>query len=124
MAQHGVPDIWSSPLATFSSGKGDCEDYTIAKLAALLLAGIPARDLRLMLVRNVRSREAHAVLATRLDDHWLILDNSRHLLLEDREVLWQYRPLAALALEPALRTYPEERAVLADAGLTRGLSRR
>ena len=55
MAQHGVPDIWSSPLATYSSGKGDCEDYAIAKLAALLLAGIPARDLRLMLVRNVRS---------------------------------------------------------------------
>jgi len=87
MAQHGVPDLWSSPLATFSSGKGDCEDYAIAKLAALLLAGIPARDLRLMLVRNVRSGEAHAVLAARLDDHWLILDNSGHLLLEDREVL-------------------------------------
>ena len=34
-AQYGVPDIWASPLMTFGSGAGDCEDYAIAKYVAL-----------------------------------------------------------------------------------------
>ena len=33
--QYGVPDIWASPLMTFGSGAGDCEDYAIAKYVAL-----------------------------------------------------------------------------------------
>jgi predicted transglutaminase-like cysteine proteinase len=111
VVQHGVPDVWSSPLATFGSGKGDCEDYAIAKFAALLLAGVPPQDLRLVLVRNLRLQEAHAVLAARLGDRWIILDNRRLLLLEDRDVLWQYRPMAAFALELMARTYAQSRAV-------------
>ena len=111
VVQHGVPDVWSSPLATFGSGKGDCEDYAIAKFAALLLAGVPPQDLRLVLVRNLRLQEAHAVLAARLGDRWVILDNRRLLLLEDRDVLWQYRPMAAFALELMARRYAQSRAV-------------
>ncbi len=34
-AQHGEADRWSAPLATFATGKGDCEDYAIAKYVAL-----------------------------------------------------------------------------------------
>jgi predicted transglutaminase-like cysteine proteinase len=26
MTQHGVPDLWSAPIATLTSGQGDCED--------------------------------------------------------------------------------------------------
>ena len=92
MAQHGAADVWSSPLATFRSGKGDCEDYGIAKFAALLLTGVPAHGLRLT-VRNLEAHEAHAVLAAWLDDRWLVLDNPRFLLLDDREILTEYRPL-------------------------------
>src|SRR6478672_11120314 len=31
LAHHGRIDVWTSPLATLSSGSGDCEDYAIAK---------------------------------------------------------------------------------------------
>ena len=31
LAQHGAADVWSSPLVTFGSGAGDCEDYAIAR---------------------------------------------------------------------------------------------
>jgi predicted transglutaminase-like cysteine proteinase len=31
LAQHGIDDVWSAPLATFAAGVGDCEDYAIAK---------------------------------------------------------------------------------------------
>ena len=40
-AQHGEADRWSAPLATFATGKGDCEDYAIAKYVALREAGFP-----------------------------------------------------------------------------------
>ena len=38
--QYGVEDRWASPLTTFTSGRGDCEDYALAKYAALRAAGI------------------------------------------------------------------------------------
>ena len=39
LAQWGVTDRWSAPLATLASGRGDCEDYAIAKYVALREAG-------------------------------------------------------------------------------------
>lgn len=82
-AQHGEADRWSSPLETFATAKGDCEDYAIAKYVALREAGFPREDLRLMLVRDRAVRQDHAVLAARLDGRWLVLDNRRSELIED-----------------------------------------
>ena len=62
-ADDGADDVWSSPLATFARGAGDCEDYAIAKLAALRLAGVATEDLRIVVVRDVRAGEEHAVVA-------------------------------------------------------------
>src|SRR5262249_32179608 len=52
LLQYGVPDIWASPLMTFGSGAGDCEDYAIAKYVALIEAGLPQQDVRLIVVEN------------------------------------------------------------------------
>ena len=41
MAQWRVPDRWSVPLATLASGRGDCEDYAIAKYVALRERALP-----------------------------------------------------------------------------------
>ena len=86
LAQHGALDLWSATLATFSRGKGDCEDYAIAKYAILRAAGVPAEDLRIMLVRDLSVRQDHAVLAVLVNGKWLILDNRRSEILEDREI--------------------------------------
>jgi predicted transglutaminase-like cysteine proteinase len=94
-AQYGVVDRWSAPLATFATGKGDCEDYAIAKYAALIEAGFPHGDLRLVLVRDRAIRQDHAVLAARLDNRWLILD-SRHADLMDDGELRNYTPIFAI----------------------------
>jgi predicted transglutaminase-like cysteine proteinase len=91
LAQYGVLDFWSSPLVTFASGAGDCEDYAIAKFAALRLAGISPEDLRIVIMRDTISGEAHAVAAARLDGHWLMLDNRRMAMIEDAYVR-NYRP--------------------------------
>src|SRR4029079_6158042 len=94
-AQHGEADRWSAPLASFATGKGDCEDYAIAKYVALSEAGFPHEELRLVLFRDGSLRQDHAVLAARLDGHWLILDSRRPELVNDSEVT-NYMPLFAI----------------------------
>jgi len=95
LAQHGVPDLWSAPLASFTSGRGDCEDYAIAKYAILREAGVAADDLRFLLVRDMAVRQDHAVLAARHEGRWLILDNRHLALLEDTETK-HFMPMFAL----------------------------
>jgi predicted transglutaminase-like cysteine proteinase len=94
-SQHGEADRWSAPLATFATAKGDCEDYAIAKYVALREAGFPREELRLVLVRDRAVRQDHAVLAARLDDHWLILDNRQSQLIEDSDAS-SFTPLFAI----------------------------
>jgi predicted transglutaminase-like cysteine proteinase len=95
MIQHGEADRWSAPLATFATAKGDCEDYAIAKYVALREAGFPQDELRLVLVRDRAVRQDHAVLAARLDDHWLILDNRQSHLIVDSDAS-SFTPLFAI----------------------------
>src|SRR6267378_1748850 len=91
LAQYGEEDVWSSPLVTFASGAGDCEDYAIAKFVALRQAGISPDDLRIVVMRDTIHGEDHAVAAARLDSHWLTLDNRRMAMVEDAYVR-NYRP--------------------------------
>jgi predicted transglutaminase-like cysteine proteinase len=92
LAQFGQEDVWSSPLVTLYRGAGDCEDYAIAKFVALRMAGIPAEDLRIVVLADVIRGEGHAVAAVRLDGRWLILDNRRMAMVEDMAYR-NYRPL-------------------------------
>jgi hypothetical protein len=82
-------------LATFATAKGDCEDYAIAKYVALREAGFPVDELRLVLVRDRAVRQDHAVLAARLDERWLILDNRRQEPVEDADAS-SFTPLFAI----------------------------
>jgi predicted transglutaminase-like cysteine proteinase len=92
LAQFNQIDVWSSPLDTFGSGAGDCEDYAIAKYVALRVAGIPADDMRIVVMADTMRGEGHAVAAVRLDGQWLMLDNQRMAMVEDVNVR-HYRPL-------------------------------
>jgi predicted transglutaminase-like cysteine proteinase len=47
----GQIDYWASPLETMAQGRGDCEDYVIAKYYGLIAAGVPVSHLRLVYVR-------------------------------------------------------------------------
>ena len=79
----GQGDYWATLLETLAKGKGDCEDFTIAKYFTLLNADIPDEQLRLVYVKakiggmasNVT--QAHMVLAyyATPDADPLILDN-------------------------------------------------
>jgi predicted transglutaminase-like cysteine proteinase len=86
LAQWGVLDRWSPPLETFTTGRGDCEDYAIAKYVALTAAGVAAEDVKLIIVRNTAANEDHAVAAARLDGHWVVLDNRSLTLVADADM--------------------------------------
>jgi predicted transglutaminase-like cysteine proteinase len=64
----GQADYWASPLETLGQGRGDCEDYAIAKYFSLLAVGMPSAKLRLVYVRAQIGgpggvTQAHMVLA-------------------------------------------------------------
>ena len=64
----GQADYWASPLEALAKGRGDCEDYAIAKYFSLGAAGMPVARLRLVYVRAQLDdglAQAHMVLAYR-----------------------------------------------------------
>jgi predicted transglutaminase-like cysteine proteinase len=102
LAQYGQIDVWSSPLDTFASGAGDCEDYAIAKFVALRQAGVAPDDLRIVIMRDTIYGEDHAVAIARLDGRWLTLDNRRMAMVEDADVR-HYRPLFVIDQRGVMR---------------------
>lgn len=73
---YGVEDYWATPDEFFARG-GDCEDYVIAKYAALRLLGWPAERLRMAVVHDSSRDIMHAVLIVQLNGETYMLDN-RH----------------------------------------------
>lgn len=65
----GSADIWSA-----SASIGDCEDYVMAKRAALIRAGVPSSSLRIAYVKTRRG-EGHAILVVKTNGKDLVLDN-------------------------------------------------
>jgi predicted transglutaminase-like cysteine proteinase len=86
-AQWGVTDHWSPPFETLQSHRGDCEDYAIVKYVALLQAGLPHEDVRIIIVRNLLQKEDHAAVAARANRQWLILDSGRLALVRDTDMV-------------------------------------
>lgn len=79
----GQEDYWATPLQSLAAGRGDCEDYVIAKYTTLLAMGVQRSRLRLVYVRarmsDAPAPVAHMVLAYYATPgaEPLILDNLR-----------------------------------------------
>ncbi|MFW6345350.1 MAG: transglutaminase-like cysteine peptidase [Halomonas sp.] len=62
----GPEDYWATPLETMGQGRGDCEDYSIAKYITLKQLGVPGQQLRMIYVKARIGRsqitQAHMVL--------------------------------------------------------------
>lgn len=79
----GVPDYWATPLETMGRGRGDCEDFSIAKYISLRLLGVSDEKLRLIYVSAriggmfSQVTQAHMVLGyyPQPEAEPLILDN-------------------------------------------------
>ena len=90
--QYGVADRWSAASETLARGRGDCEDYALAKLALLRRAGFADRDLYFVVLKDLVRRADHAVLVVRSEGRFLVLDNGTDRLVDSAEVR-DYRPI-------------------------------
>lgn len=59
----GQDDFWATPAQAISRGRGDCEDFAIAKYFSLVRMGVPSEKLRLTFVKALKQNQAHMVLA-------------------------------------------------------------
>ena len=94
--QYGRADVWSAAAETMRRGRGDCEDYAIAKLQMLRRAGFADGDLYLSIVKDLVTRQDHAVLVVRAEGRMIVLDNGTEELM-DSERLHDYRPVLTFA---------------------------
>ena len=85
-------DVWQGASDTLRKGRGDCEDYAIAKLQMLRAAGVADRDLYLVIVRDLVRRADHAVLVVRSEGRMLMLDNGTDRI-GDAAAMQDYRPM-------------------------------
>ena len=90
--QFGVADRWSSASSTLTRGRGDCEDYALAKLALLRRAGFADRDLYFVVLKDLARRADHAVLVVRSGGRFLVLDNGTDRMIDSAEIT-DYRPI-------------------------------
>lgn len=92
----GRADLWLGAADTLRSGRGDCEDFAIAKLQILRRAGFAEKDLYLVILRDTRRQADHAVLVARADGRLLVLDNGTNRIV-DSDTIPDYRPILTFA---------------------------
>ena len=95
---YGELDHWATPQESLSRAGGDCEDFAILKMTALLRAGVPANSMSLVVLRDSGRGVYHAVLAVATGSGNLILDNTRAEVAMDTD-LPDYQPLFSLGAE-------------------------
>lgn len=95
LAQYGVTDIWASPLMTFASGAGDCEDYAIAKFYSLRALGMDNTNLRIVVLQDMNLQIPHAILVAYLDGKYMVLDNQIPQVV-DASIIHHYRPFYSI----------------------------
>jgi len=90
----GVSDYWETP-AEFVSHGGDCEDFAIAKYAALKNLGIPENDLRLAIVQDTWKGIPHAILIVYTAEGVKFLDN-QYKTVKSADGFTRYRPIYSI----------------------------
>lgn len=90
----GGIDYWETPKEFFAKG-GECKDYSISKYFTLRILGWPSDKLWIIVLQDLNLNVTHAVLAAKLDDRTLILDNQVPDLV-DQSRIRHYRPIFGL----------------------------
>lgn len=90
--RRGQADQWAGADASLSRGRGDCEDYAIAKMQLLSALGLDRNRMFLVIARDLVRRADHAVLVVQVDDRFLVLDNMTDAVLDSNRIA-DYRPI-------------------------------
>nr|WP_245432618.1 transglutaminase-like cysteine peptidase [Mesorhizobium loti] len=99
-ATYGKLDYWATPEETLTRRSGDCEDFAILKMAALLEAGVPATSMSLVVLQDKKRNVFHAVLSVSTSTGTFILDSLSNKVVMD-SALPNYVPLYSFSTERA-----------------------
>lgn len=79
----GVSDYWGTRLEFIGKGKGDCEDYVIAKYFTLKELGVQTSKLFMTYAKSLTLKTSHVVLSYYKTEHSipLIMDNYNYKIL-------------------------------------------
>lgn len=81
-AVYGTGDYWAGARRTLRTGKGDCEDIALTKMALLAAAGIPRDAMILTVTRDLVRNQDHAVLIVRTGAGYRMLDDATDAVLD------------------------------------------
>jgi predicted transglutaminase-like cysteine proteinase len=122
-SQYGQNDHWATGVDSIRRGRGDCEDYALAKMQLLRAAGFSADDIYLSIVKDLVRRADHAVLVVRSEGRFLVLDNNTDRLVE-AGANQDYRPVFTYsATQSWTHGYRRESYAALGAGVGTGASR-
>ena len=99
-AVYGSLDHWAKPAEILNRGAGDCEDFAILKMTALIDAGVPAQSMSLVVLQDSQKGVFHAVLSVATGSGIFILDNVRNNVVKDTS-LPSYVPLYSFSTDRA-----------------------
>jgi predicted transglutaminase-like cysteine proteinase len=91
----GKSDYWATPAETFSKGRGDCDDYAIAKFESLKMLGFTENELRIVVLNDERKNILHAVLSVNINGANYILDNQARDVIADTQIAY-YSPIYSI----------------------------
>ncbi|MES0075360.1 transglutaminase-like cysteine peptidase [Mesorhizobium sp. M0058] len=97
---YGKLDYWAKPREILERRAGDCEDFAILKMAALLHAGIPAQSMSLVVLQDRKRGFFHAVLSVSTGSGVFILDSLSNVVSRDTD-LPTYVPLYSFSTDRA-----------------------
>lgn len=79
----GQSDYWATPTEFIGQGRGDCEDFSIAKYYSLIDTGIPASKLRLVYVRATQATPAGSIVQAHMVLAYYSAPNADPLVLDN-----------------------------------------
>ncbi len=91
----GVTDYWTSPTEVLAKGYGDCEDYAIAKYYSLKQLGFNDEDMRIVVLKDTRKNELHAILVINENGTNYVLDNQNPNVMADSQIAY-YQPIYSI----------------------------
>lgn len=93
-------DDWAPAAQTLRAGRGDCEDFAIAKLQLLRALGHPASSIYFVVAQDLVRRQGHAVLVVRQQGTMLMLDSNSNRI-QDATQRADYRPILSFSADRA-----------------------
>lgn len=97
---YGKLDYWAKPSEILERRAGDCEDFAILKMTALLRAGIPTQSMALVVLQDRKRGFFHAVLSVSTGSGTFILDSLSNTVVRDSD-LPDYVPLYSFSTDRA-----------------------